>query len=375
MNKKFIYLFLFFFIVLFASCEKQNSNGGGTTPPGEEQPPNGGGKEPQNFIYPNEDWSVAIPEKYGFKANLGEIIENYIASTPQLTTTGLMVIVGGEVIHSYGNLTELSYLASCRKSILAMMMGRFVENGTIDLSLTLEEMGMDDVGGLLPIEKEATILDCITARSGVYHPASNSGDDTDSAPPRGSKTPGEYFLYNNWDFNIAGTIFENLTGSNIYQALYTELALPLEFQDFSLDAQRKGGTLSISQYPAYHIYLSTRDMARIGYVMLRKGKWKERQIISKEWVEQITSAYTSVDEMNPRGKYPLWGYGYMWWVWDGNANREGYLGAYTAIGAGGQFITVLPALDMVVVQKTSTNDNNADKYWTLLGRIINAKIN
>lgn len=370
------FLLFTYLSILIISCDKGELNNGTPPPSDEQNPPDNSGGGNQSFIYPDVDWSVATPQKHGFKASLTEEIDAYIANTPQLTTTGLMVIVGGEVIYSYGNLTELSYLASCRKSILAMMMGRFVENNSIDLSLTIEEMGMDDIGGLLAIEKQASILNCITARSGVYHEASNTGDDTAYAPIRGSKTPGEYYLYNNWDFNIAGTIFENLTQSNIYEALYTELALPLEFQDFSLNAQRKGGDLTKSLYPAYHFYLSTRDMARIGYVMLRKGKWKERQIISEEWVNRITTAYTPVNQMNPPHRQTdSFGYGYMWWVWDGNANRDGYRNGYTAIGAGGQFITVLPSLDMVVVQKTSTNDNNANKYWTLLGKIVNSKVN
>ena len=46
------------------------------------------------------------------------------------------------------------------------------------------------------------------------------------------------------------------------------------------------------------------------------------------------------------------GYGLLWWIWDGAANTGPYRGAYTGIGAVGQFITVLPALDMVVAHKT-----------------------
>jgi hypothetical protein len=47
----------------------------------------------------------------------------------------------------------------------------WVENGTIKLDTTLEELKIDDIGGLLPIEKKGTNRDVITARSGVNHPA------------------------------------------------------------------------------------------------------------------------------------------------------------------------------------------------------------
>lgn len=323
--------------------------------------------------YPSNSWNYAAPGKYGYKSTLGQEINSFIAN--KMTTTGLMVIVGGEVIHSYGNVSELSYLASCRKSILSMMYGKYVENGTINLSRTMNDLDIEDVGGLLPIEKTSTIFNCITARSGVYHLASNTGDDRNYAPVRGSKTPGSYFLYNNWDFNVAGTIFENLVGRTIYSVFQSDLAVPLQFQDFSLSAQRKGGTLTISQFPAYHFYLSVRDMARLGYLMLRKGKWHDKQIISENWVETITGAYTRVNEMNPSfRRTENFGYGYMWWVWDGSANQGAYANGYTAIGAGGQFITVLPALDMVIVQKTSTNNNDANFYWQLVQLITESQI-
>jgi CubicO group peptidase (beta-lactamase class C family) len=47
------------------------------------------------------------------------------------------------------------------------------------------------------------------------------------------------------------------------------------------------------------------------------------------------------------------GYGYLWWIFDPAADWDGGLkGGYTASGAFGQFITVLPALDLVVAHKT-----------------------
>lgn len=114
-----------------------------------------------------------------------------------------MVVDRGRVVFTYGDIEELSYLASVRKSILAMLYGYWVNNGAIDLDATMAELGVDDVGGLLPIERRARVEHLITARSGVYHPASNSGDNLADAPERGSQEPGAYMLYSNWDFNAA----------------------------------------------------------------------------------------------------------------------------------------------------------------------------
>ena len=122
-------------------------------------------------------------------------------------STGIVVVDRGRVVFTFGDIEELSYIASCRKSILAMLYGDWVERGVIDLEMTLEEMGFDDIGGLLDIEKQATVHHLVTARSGVYHPASNSGDNLADAPERGSQQPGTYMLYSNWDFNAAGAAF------------------------------------------------------------------------------------------------------------------------------------------------------------------------
>ena len=100
-------------------------------------------------------------------------------------TSGLVVISNGKKIYQYGDIQDISYIASCRKSILAMLMGKYVENGTIDLNKTLDELEIDDIEGLMEIEKSATVDHLATARSGVFHIASNSGYDTRNVLKRG----------------------------------------------------------------------------------------------------------------------------------------------------------------------------------------------
>ena len=307
--------------------------------------------------FPGTDWErIARPESAGFSTARLEALRGWLAS---IDTTSMFVTVGGRVLFEYGDIARLSYLASVRKSVLAMLYGKYVENGTIKLGTTLKELQFTDVGGLLPRELEATIEQLITARSGVYHPASNAGDSTDSAPPRGSQEPGSYYLYNNWDFNAAGAVFEKLTGRDIYDAVETDLARPIGMQDFDRKIQRKTGDPTRSQHLAYHMHYSVRDMARIGLLMLRAGNWNGQQVVPRAWAQRIRSLVTPMNEMNPPGYRALgsgqrWGYGYMWWVWDAPNSPGPFSGAYSGMGAGGQFITVLPELDMVVAHKTDT---------------------
>ncbi len=310
-------------------------------------------QETGTSVWPDTDWEKAKPEQYGFDADkLEQKLRPFIINKTK--GTGVLVIAGGKNIFQQGALDRLSYIASCRKSILSMMYGKYVENGTIDLSKTLEELGVDDIGGLLPIEKQGTVLDIITSRSGCYHPASNAGDNKNK-PERGTKQPGEYFIYNNWDFNLAGALFEQFTGKSIYDAFYEDIGSRIGMQDWNREVHVKTGDLTVSQFPAYHFHFSTRDMARLGYLMLRDGNWKGTQVISKSWHDRIISPYSSWEEVNRTyDKESRYSYGYMWWLFDEKNKDNSPLlkGAYTAWGAMGQYITVIPALDVVIAFKT-----------------------
>jgi CubicO group peptidase (beta-lactamase class C family) len=333
---------------------------------------------PQAPVFPGEDWEYVRQQDlaaYGWDANGLRGTFAYLRDSAN--TTGLVVVDRGRIVFDFGDIEDLSYIASVRKSILAMLYGDWVEKGVIDLETTIGELGMDDIGGLLDIEKQATVHHLITARSGVYHPASYSGDDLSRAPPRGSQEPGSYMLYSNWDFNAAGYVFELLTGRDIYDEIQAQLAIPMQFQDWDRSAQAKAGNLSVSQYPAYPIWFSTRDMARIGLVMLNEGSWNGRQIISPDWARRITSIVTPLEEMNPVGRRDGYlGYGYMWWILDGPTATGPFEGAYWGRGAVGQWIAVFPALDLVIAHKTNnvySRTTSWDSWHRMLELILEAK--
>jgi len=306
-------------------------------------------------VYPGKEWEKASkPEAAGFSAPRLAAVTPFLQT---LDTSAMVVVSGGRVVYEYGDLQKVSYLASCRKSVLAMLYGNYVAPGKISLRKTLREMGIDDIGGLLPIERTATVEDLLTARSGVYRPGSNGGDAREFFPSRGSRKPGTWYLYNNWDFNAAGTVFEKMTGRDIYDALESDLTKPIGMQDFDRGTHQKSGDRTISMHPAYHMNFSTRDMARLGYLMLRHGNWNGKQLVPADWTKKIVSLVTPVDKINPPqwqgyGQGTLWGYGYLWWVWDDHGREGPLAGAYTAMGAFGQYITILPKLDVVIAHKT-----------------------
>ena len=85
------------------------------------------------------------------------------------------------------------------------------------------------------------------------------------------------------------------------------------------------------------VFIHAEDQARIGLLMLHRGKWDDRQVVPEEWVRQSAV---------PCGRNPQ--YGLLWWL---NTGRDRYLGAsaesFFAFGAGGNVTWVDPAHDLV----------------------------
>jgi CubicO group peptidase (beta-lactamase class C family) len=304
---------------------------------------------------PAKDWArAAKAEDEAFSSTGLQAVERSLYA---LATTSLMIVRSGRIVYTYGDVAHVSYLASARKSVLSMLYGKYVANGTIDLDRTIGDVGIDENGGLMPIEKRAKIRHLLMASSGVYYPAGSPGG-SESTPARGSKEPGSYFLYNNWDFNVAGAIFEKLTGQTVFQALSRDLAEPLQFQDFDPARQRMLGYESpnTSRYKAYHLFLSARDMARLGVLMVNGGKWNGRQIVPAGWVKESTTQRVKAADMAARSES---GYAYLWWLPSDSRTGPAFAGSYMANGNYGQYLLCLPAIDTVIVHRRAVTDEFA----------------
>lgn len=310
-----------------------------------------------NKTNPGKSWErFATPEAAGFRATGLDALEQTLFTKP---TTALLVVKGGKIVYSYGDISHVSYLASGRKSVLSMLYGNYVAKGRIDLNRTVGDLGINEAGeGLTPLEKTAKVRHLLMSSSGVYWPESNPSGNSIPPPPRGSKKPGEYFYYNNWDYNVAGAVFEQLTGKTIFGALAEDLAAPLQFEDFDPARQRMLGYPSApSRYKSYQMWLSTRDMARLGLLMVNGGIWSGRQLIPSSWVNESTALHVkSAALSNMTG---VMGYGYMWWKPSVGRQQPEWADSYLAVGNHGQFILGLPAIDTVVVHKRALPDQFA----------------
>src|SRR5262249_27901728 len=92
-------------------------------------------------------------------------LQQVVDTLEALPTTAFLVLDRDRVVLDHGATTAPSYLASARKSILSVLYGPAVADGTIRLGATLGELGIDDTGGLLPQERRATVRHLLTSSS------------------------------------------------------------------------------------------------------------------------------------------------------------------------------------------------------------------
>lgn len=277
-------------------------------------------------------------------------------------STALMAVHRGETVIERGDLARTSSVASVRKSLIGLLFGIAIEEGEIDPEDTLAALGIDDLSPLTAQEKQATIAALLKSRSGVYHPAVYGSQE--DRPRRGAHPPGTVWFYNNWDFNVLGTIYRQQTGWSLSEAFRAKVAEPLGMQDFS-DADIFDLPGPESRHPVYKMRFSARDLARVGLLFLYDGRWGEKSIVSRPWVADSTMPWSDLGG----GR----GYGYLWWTAEAHAAGDGMSIAdpiFYASGAGGQYIVVVRALDLVVVHRAANVDHGITHAH--MGRILRA---
>lgn len=244
-------------------------------------------------VYPGEVWAkVSSPEDAGYSSErLGEA-EEYSKS---ITTAAVMVIVDGLVLCEWGETNRDYNIHSIRKSFLSALYGIHEEEGNIDISRTMRQLGIDD----------------------------NEPSLTDT-----------------------------------------------EMEDYDIDlCNYVSGSNSV--HPAYPFRMTARDMARFGLLFLRNGVWEDEQIVPRQWVADTIEPYSDAGNSG--------GYGYLWWIAANGKHLPNVTledGSYSARGAGGHYILVIPSQDMVIVHRVNTDRRNrvsSGEFGTLVNMILNAK--
>jgi CubicO group peptidase (beta-lactamase class C family) len=145
---------------------------------------------------------------------------------------------------------------------------------------------------------------------------------------------GHEFFYNTGALALVSAIVRKATGRPLDEFARENLFEPLGITAVQWE-RRKGDTDA-----GGGLRLQPRDMAKIGQLVLAGGRWNDRQIVSREWIETSTAAKLEATDGQS--------YGYLWWLGRSllNGRRVHWVGA---LGRGGQSIRIVPELDLVVV--------------------------
>ena len=267
---------------------------------------------------------------------------------------------------------SLHRIASCTKSITSALYGIAMEKGFLQ---SVDEHIYDfypeyEIQNQSEQKESITLRHMLTMSSGLewYEMDYPYGDDRNTYRQwidQGGgvqfvlnrpmiAVPGEEYSYNTGASHVLSGILQKVTGTRTDSFAMEHLFTPIGIDDYYWPADGNG-----ISYGGSAIRLTPRDMARFGYLYLRNGLWDGARIIPESWVEES-------QQQHIKRKYiEDYYYGYHWWVSDQNS--------YSAVGFGGQWITIIPEHDLVVVF-TNSFEEGEFLQWSTPERLIETYI-
>ena len=252
--------------------------------------------------------------------------------------------------HPYYQGRDVHSLQSVTKSVAATVIGVALTRGDLeDLNAPLLAFFGDyDLSRVDPRLHEATLDDLLTMRTGIeWHEQDRPFDSTNTTlqleasedwiqftlNQPSDAAPGTQWVYNSGGSHLMSGVILDATGMTIDEYAAAHLFGPLGVDDLHWKMTPKG--LPDTEGG---LYLEARQLAKIGYLYLQGGRWKDQELLSEDFVTGATAR--QVDAVNGLG----WGYGYQWWRLD----RDG-LDVWAGLGFGGQYLLILPAHDLIGV--------------------------
>jgi len=162
------------------------------------------------------------------------------------------------------------------------------------------------------------------------------------------KSPGEKMEYVSPTMGLIAGIIKKATGIHADEFAQKNLFEPLGIKEIEWSWNRQEGG-----YPRMDgtLCLKPRDMAKIGLMILNKGIFNGKRVISKEWIEESTKFQIAVDE--------IFGYGYLWWLVNSKSVPDASV--IFANGLGGEHIIIVPKLNLVAVTTGGNYDTSKMK--------------
>lgn len=265
----------------------------------------------------------------------------------QINTYAVLLVHDGRLVaerYAPGHTQENRMLGwSISKSITALLLGILHEQGDIDLS--------DVVALEHSHDHEVTVQHVLNMASGLDFNEGYEGEsdisrmlylEADASAYARSRPlrhePGTRFYYSTGDTQILSDIIQLAVGGTaqsaheFYQgALFHRLSIQSAVVEHDAAGTFIGGA---------RMFMTARDWARIGLLMLNEGRWNGEEIVSKEWIEAMVTPSPAYD-----------GYGGQVWLYEPETFGEAFpKDAYALWGVLGQLVVVVPSRDLVLVR-------------------------
>jgi CubicO group peptidase (beta-lactamase class C family) len=236
-------------------------------------------------------------------------------------------------------------LYSLSKSFTSTAVGMAVAEGKLSIDDEVLKFFPDDAPANPSANLKAMrVRDLLTMSCGHQDEVPTAADKisakaflTNAVPHK----PGTHFKYNTPATFMCSAIVQKLTGQTVAEYLQPRLFEPLGITQPVWNTNWQGISLG-----GYGLSVRTEDIARFGQLYLQKGKWQDKQLVPKDWVEMATSKQVS-NGSNPKSDWDQ-GYGFQFW-----RCRNG---AYRGDGAFGQYCVVLPEQDAVIAITSGLKD-------------------
>jgi CubicO group peptidase (beta-lactamase class C family) len=324
---------------------------------------------------PGTSWRTAAPAAVGLDATRIGAMRQKVANRQYGTIDGLLIVRYGHLVHEQyigWSPNAPHTMQSVTKSVTSLLLGILQERVGAGASLdrpVLDLFGRyGEVANLDDRKRALTLRHLVTMRTGMdfwEQPYANSPLDqlNRSAgdwvrfildrPMTGD--PGARWAYNSGAAILSCAMVRELAGEPADAFARRELLAPLGIV---------GETWYRSPFDGLPhcgggLNLRPADLARIGYLVLRRGRWGERQVVPAAWIDASTQPVSRGSELIFASLGS--GYGYYWWTFP-RARGGTDSGVIAASGAGGQWLFVVPDLDLVVAIVAS-NGNGLDLFY------------
>jgi CubicO group peptidase (beta-lactamase class C family) len=320
------------------------------------------------MVFPGKQWQEATPESQGVDSTKLEAAVAYLKShSGPDGVKELVIIRNGVMIWKGSHIDKMHGVWSLTKSFTSTVLGLLIDDG----KATLDTRAQDYVPSMAAAYPEVILCQFAMMSSGYYavgdEPRGSYRHGPSQTPFTPAPTPlftppGSHYAY--WDsaMNQFANVLTRIANEPIEELFKRRIADPIGMDRSKWNWGDFGKVEGIivnggSGNNGKHMFISARELARFGHLFLNRGQWKDKQLISAEWVDAATKTQVPASvPLEPfSGADGRGTYGFNWWVngikptgkrkWPGAPN-----GTYAASGYNNNDMFIIPEWNMVIVR-------------------------